>query len=175
MSIHPKAALTRTSSDGDFSAGCVLVPIFSLFICHSVISHLIFLSGWFGWLGRLGYPRYVYGAYMFVDDCDDEQATVCISFPSQFVSSDEIAINLNRAPVPTVRHGQGDAPYLVSCNTYVSSASQGCRDQQRATSAQYIICLLRGPNDETTSPGPCVHEVVFLCRRTSSLFVNSRS
>src|SRR6266478_3391011 len=51
--------------------------------------------------------------------------TVCVSsFPSQFVSSDEIAINLNRAPVPTVRHGQGDAPYLVSCTTYVSSASQ---------------------------------------------------
>ena len=55
---------------------------------------------------------------MFVDDSDDEQATVCISFPSQFVSSDEIAINSNRTPVPTVQHGQGDAPYLVSCTTY---------------------------------------------------------
>jgi len=74
---------------------------------------------------------------MFVDDSDDEQATVCISFPSQFVSSDEIAINSNRTPVPTVQHGQGDAPYLISCTTYVSSASQECRDQQRATSAQY--------------------------------------
>src|SRR6266403_4327643 len=75
MSIHPKAALTRTSSDGGFSAGCVLVPFFSLFICHSVISHLISLSGWLGWLGRLGYPRYVYGAHMFVIDSDDDQAT----------------------------------------------------------------------------------------------------
>src|SRR6266446_3014544 len=75
MSIHPKAALTRTSSDGGFSAGCVIVPFFSFFICHSAISHLISLSGWLGWFGRLGYPQYVYGAYMFVIDSDNEQAT----------------------------------------------------------------------------------------------------
>ncbi|SRR6266403_791473 len=40
-----------------------------------LISRLISLSGRLGWLRRLGYPRYVYGAYMFVDDSDDEQAT----------------------------------------------------------------------------------------------------
>ncbi len=74
---------------------------------------------------------------MFVNDSDDEQATVCVSFPSRFVSSCEIAINLGPFPVPTVWHGRGDAPYLVSCTAYVSSASQECRDQQRATSAQY--------------------------------------
>src|SRR6266446_1607806 len=116
-------------------------------------------SGWYYWMEK----RVIY-------------LTACVSsFLSRLVSSHEIAINLNRTPVPTVRHGQGDAPYLVSCTAHVSSASQECRDQQRATSTQYIICLLRGPNDETTSPGPCVHEVAFLCRRRTLFFsVNCR-
>ncbi len=50
----------------------------------TLISHLISLSGWLSWLGSLGYPQYVYRAFMFVNDSDNEKATVCVSFLSRF-------------------------------------------------------------------------------------------
>ncbi len=43
--------------------------------------------GWLvGWLGRLGYPQYVYRAYIFVNDSNDEQATTLYKFVMQNIA-----------------------------------------------------------------------------------------
>ncbi len=55
----------RTPSDGD-------VGKFTLFLFR-VRPRPFFLG--LDWLGGLVYLRYVYRAYMFVNDSDDEQAT----------------------------------------------------------------------------------------------------
>ena len=90
--------------------------------------------------------------------------TVCVSsfLPSRLVSFHEIATDLNNPLVPTLcmvkamRH----TSFLALCMCLPLRRTAGIsRGLHRLILC--IICPLRGPNDETTSPGPCVHEVAF--------------